>query len=256
MSSLEISAPPVMAVPRLPRTWYFLGTTVIGLIAYGVMNLAEVATLLLLLARHAEPVNSQAELQALLNQGGSIAAATIAACPFVLGVLWVAIRIARRRFASYLALRWPVRGELVRGLAISFAFLLAWDLLSYLTGQKTPAFAIDSYRTAKDAGALPLVLVGFCVAAPITEEFAVRGFLFRGWSRSFLGPIGAILLSSALWAAMHVQYDWYYVCEVFLIGLIFGYLRHRSGSTWLTVITHGFCNLAILGQTAWIVARL
>jgi len=245
-----------MAARRPPRTWYFLGTTVVGLIAYGAMILAQLATLLLL-ALHAEPVmTSQAELQALLNQGGSIAAATIAACPFVLGVLWAAVRIARRRFASYLALRWPIRGELVRGLAISFAFLLAWDLLSYLTGQKTPDFAIDSYRTARDAGVLPLLLIAFCVAAPITEEFAVRGFLFRGWSKSFLGPIGAILLSSALWAATHVQYDWYYVCEVFLIGLIFGYLRHRSGSTWLTVITHGFCNLAILGQTAWIVARL
>jgi len=245
-----------MAARRPPRTWYFLGTTVVGLIAYGAMILAQLATLLLL-ALHAGPVmTSQAELQALLNQGGSIAAATIAACPFVLGVLWAAVRIARRRFASYLALRWPIRGELVRGLAISFAFLLAWDLLSYLTGQKTPDFAIDSYRTARDAGVLPLLLIAFCVAAPITEEFAVRGFLFRGWSKSFLGPIGAILLSSALWAATHVQYDWYYVCEVFLIGLIFGYLRHRSGSTWLTVITHGFCNLAILGQTAWIVARL
>ncbi len=256
MSSLEIPAPPVMAARRPPRTWYFLGTTVVGLIAYGAMILAQLATLLLL-ALHAGPVmTSQAELQALLNQGGSIAAATIAACPFVLGVLWAAVRIARRRFASYLALRWPIRGELVRGLAISFAFLLAWDLLSYLTGQKTPDFAIDSYRTARDAGVLPLLLIAFCVAAPITEEFAVRGFLFRGWSKSFLGPIGAILLSSALWAATHVQYDWYYVCEVFLIGLIFGYLRHRSGSTWLTVITHGFCNLAILGQTAWIVARL
>jgi len=255
MSSLEIPAPPAMAARRPPRTWYFLGTTVVGLIACGAMILAQMATLLLL-ALHAKPVSSQAELQALLNQGGSLAAATIAACPFVLGVLWVAIRIARRRFASYLALRWPVRRALVRGLAISFAFLLAWDLLSYLTGQKTPDFAIDSYRTAKDAGVLPLLLIGLCVAAPITEEFAVRGFLFRGWSKSFLGPIGAILLSSALWAAMHVQYDWYYVCEVFLIGLIFGYLRHRSGSTWLTVITHGFCNLAIIGQTAWIVARL
>jgi membrane protease YdiL (CAAX protease family) len=255
MSSLEIPAPPAMAARRPPRTWYFLGTTVVGLIACGAMILAQMATLLLL-ALHAKPVSSQAELQALLNQGGSLAAATIAACPFVLGVLWVAIRIARRRFASYLALRWPVRRALVRGLAISFAFLLAWDLLSYLTGQKTPDFAIDSYRTAKDAGVLPLLLIGFCVAAPITEEFAVRGFLFRGWSKSFLGPIGAILLSSALWAAMHVQYDWYYICEVFLIGLFFGYLRHRSGSTWLTVITHGFCNLAIIGQTAWIVARL
>ena len=90
MSSLEIPAPAVMAARRPPRTWYFLGTTVVGLVAYGAMILVQLATLMLL-ALHAEPVmTSQAELQALLNQGGSIATATIAACPFVLGVLWVA----------------------------------------------------------------------------------------------------------------------------------------------------------------------
>jgi hypothetical protein len=152
MSSLEIPAPPVMAARRPPRTWYFLGTTVVGLVAYGTMILAQLATLLLLALRAEPVITTQAELQALVNQGGSIAAATIAACPFVLGVLWVAIRIARHRFASYLALRWPVRGALVRGLTISFAFLLAWDLLSYLVGQKTPDFVINSYRTAKDTG--------------------------------------------------------------------------------------------------------
>jgi membrane protease YdiL (CAAX protease family) len=254
MSSLEIPVSPVMAAPRLPRTWYFLGTTVVGLVAYGAMILAQLATLLLLALR-AEPVmTTQAELQALMNQGGWIAAATIAACPFVLGVLWVATRIARHRFASYLALRWPVRRALVGGLAITFGFFLAWQLLSYLVGQKTPDFVIDSYRTAKDTGALPLLLIAFCVAAPITEEFAVRGFLFRGWSRSFLGPIGTTLLSSALWAAMHQQYGWYHISQVFLIGLIFGHLRYRSGSTWLTVVTHGFFNLAVMVKTAVIVA--
>jgi len=149
MSSLEIPAPPAMAARRPPRTWYFLGTTVVGLIACGAMILAQMATLLLL-ALHAKPVSSQAELQALLNQGGSLAAATIAACPFVLGVLWVAIRIARRRFASYLALRWPVRRALVRGLAISFAFLLAWTCFGISRGRRrliSPSIATEPRKT-------------------------------------------------------------------------------------------------------------
>jgi hypothetical protein len=255
MSSLEISASPAAtAPPRTPRTWYFLGTTVVGLIAYGAMVLAQVIAIVPVLVRYAEPTITEAQVRQLSHHGGLFAAATIAACPAVLAVLWIAIRIARRRFASYLALRWPSRAELVRGLAITFTFLLAWELLSYLLGQATPPFVLDTYRTAKDAGLLWLLLIGICVVGPITEDFAVRGFLFRGWSQSFLGPIGAIVLSSALWAAMHTQYNWYYVFEVFLGGLILGYLRYRSGSTWLTVMTHGFWNLAIIVRTALIVA--
>lgn len=252
MSSLEISVPPVVARPRLPRTWYFFGTAVVGLIAYGAMLLAQLLTMVAAAIRY--DMSSQAELIEFLHHGGPIGMMYIAGCPFVLGVLWGAIRIARRRFASYLALRWPGRPALAGALAITLGLFLAWKLLSYLVGQTTPVFVTDSYRTAKDAGSLSLLLIGLCVAAPVMEEFSVRGFLFRGWSQSFLGPIGAIVLSSALWAAMHVQYNWYYVSQVFFMGLIFGYLRYRSGSTWLTVMTHGFWNLAVMVWTAVIVA--
>jgi membrane protease YdiL (CAAX protease family) len=241
-----------MAPPRLPRTWFFLGTAIFGLLAYGAMLLAQTAMLVAAAIRYG--ITSEAEFRAFVAQGGPIAAVTIVACPFVLAVLWVAIRIARRRFASYLALRWPSLGAIARGLAITLGFFLVWKLLSYLVGQQTPAFVLDIYRTAKDTGSLWLLLIALCVAAPITEEFAVRGFLFRGWSKSFLGPTGAIVLSSALWAAMHEQYNWYYVLQIFLVGLIFGYLRYRSGSTWLTVMTHGFFNLAVMVWTAVTVA--
>ena len=43
--------------------------------------------------------------------------------------------------------------------------------------------------------------------------------MFRGWSQSFLGPVGSIVLSSALWALMHIQYDWLGCFRIFLIGL-------------------------------------
>ncbi|CAN7573831.1 CPBP family intramembrane metalloprotease [Bradyrhizobium sp. LjRoot220] len=251
MSSLEISAPPALPVsPRQPRTWYFLGTMVIGLVAYAAFNLGHLAAMVVAFIWHGDLDMTEAQIVELASQGGNIAAGTIAACLFVLAVLWAAIRIARQRFTEYLALNWPSRDELLCSLAITLAFLLAWLLLSSLTGHSTPAFVIDSYRSAQDAGLLWLLLIGFCVAAPVTEELVVRGLLYRGWSQSFLGPIGTIVLSSALWALMHQQYSWYYVSQIFLVGLIFGHLRRRSGSTWLTVISHGFFNLAVLAYVA------
>src|SRR5258708_7568115 len=195
MSLVETSPPPI-AAPRLPRTWYFLGTAIFGLLAFGVMLLAQTLTLVAAAIRYG--VSSAAELREFSYRGGPTAAITIVACPFVLAVLWVTIRIARRRFASYLALRWPSFGASVRGLAITLGFFLVWKLLSYLVGQPTPAFMFDIYRTAKDAGSLWLLLVALCVAAPITEEFAVCGFLFLGWSYPCLAATRAIVLSSAL----------------------------------------------------------
>jgi membrane protease YdiL (CAAX protease family) len=39
---------------------------------------------------------------------------------------------------------------------------------------------------------------------------------------------------------------------VFSIGLLLGYLRYRTGSTWLTVLLHGLNNLAATVQTIWL----
>jgi membrane protease YdiL (CAAX protease family) len=39
---------------------------------------------------------------------------------------------------------------------------------------------------------------------------------------------------------------------VFSIGLLFGYLRYRSNSTWLTTVLHGLNNLAATLQTMWL----
>ena len=109
-------------------------------------------------------------------------------------------------------------------------------------------------RTARDSGLLWLLLLGFCIGAPITEEFLFRGFVFRGWSATFLGAHGAIVLSALLFALIHQQYDWFYIAGIMMVGLLFGYLRYLSGSTWLTVITHAFYNLLALLQGLWFIS--
>jgi len=84
--------------------------------------------------------------------------------------------------------------------------------------------------------------------------FATRLPLPRLVGIVFSGPIGAILLSSMVWTALHLQYDWFFFpAKVFSIGLLLGYLR-LSASTrpWLTVVVHGLNNSAALVQTMWI----
>ena len=80
------------------------------------------------------------------------------------------------------------------------------------TGREvTPGFMGEVLELARADGALWLLVIAFCVAAPITEEFFARGFLYRGWSETALRPGGAILLSSLVWTALHLQYDWFFL---------------------------------------------
>ena len=110
----------------------------------------------------------------------------------------------------------------------------------------------DVLKSAQADGALWLLVIAFCVAAPMWEEIFARGFLYRGWSESRLGVTGAIFLSSLAWTSLHLQYDWFFFGEVFSIGLLLGYLRYRTGSTWLTIVLHGINNLAATIQTFWL----
>ncbi|WP_170991438.1 MULTISPECIES: CPBP family intramembrane glutamic endopeptidase [Bradyrhizobium] len=95
------------------------------------------------------------------------------------------------------------------------------------------------------AGGLLIFLIGICIAGPVMEEFLIRGFLYRGWSESFLGPIGAIVLTASVWAMTHTQYDVYGKLEIFGMGLALGYCRWRSNSTWPTVMMHSALNTYI-----------
>jgi membrane protease YdiL (CAAX protease family) len=67
--------------------------------------------------------------------------------------------------------------------------------------------------------------------------------MFRGWSQSFLGPVGSTVLTSVLWGMMHTQYDWIGRFSIFIMGLALGYFRWRSNSTWLTVMVHSAINI-------------
>jgi uncharacterized protein len=185
-----------------------------------------------------------------LGGGVTISLSVIMGLPAVLAALWIAIRASRTPFAEYLALRGTAWSNFLIGAVALGVLVMGWDVVSRATGREvTPGFMGEVLQSARDDGALWLLVIAFCVAAPVTEELFARGFLYRGWSETALRPAGAILLSSVVWTALHLQYDWFFFGEVFSIGLLLGYLRYRFHSTWLTIFVHGLNNLAAVAQT-------
>ncbi|MGA2943050.1 MAG: CPBP family intramembrane glutamic endopeptidase, partial [Xanthobacteraceae bacterium] len=53
----------------------------------------------------------------------------------------------------------------------------------------------------------------------------------------------AIIISSILWAALHIQYDWAGMLQIVIIGLFLGWVRLTSGSVLLTFLLHALFNL-------------
>lgn len=229
--------------PAAPRTWYFFGTLGFGLLALLASILSALLTsAVLMLVHKGWPAARSDEL---LDRTYWESAIYLGSIPGGFAVIWLAAWLARQRFSEYLALRWPTPHQIVVSLLIMFGVLLQWSVIGEWLGETADAGMTDEYKTARDEGSLPffLYLVTGCIGAPIFEEFMVRGFLLRGWSESFLRPAGAIVLTAALWALCHTQYDWFGVSEVFVAGLVLGYFRYRSGSTWLTVVMHSADNL-------------
>jgi membrane protease YdiL (CAAX protease family) len=254
MDSLNPEHPPVTVTPagRRPLIWKFWGTALWGLFIFAAMFIGQIAVVVWFMLRQGGPIDMAAAVH-VVSRGVTISLSVIWGLPAVLAALWLAIRLSRTPFFDYLALRWPSWKNLAIGAAGLFVVVMGWDLLSRATGRDVaPGFMVDVLQSARADGALWLLVLAFCVAAPISEELFARGFLYRGWSESFLRPAGAILLSSVVWTGLHLQYDWYFFGEVFCIGLWLGYLRYRSNSTWLTIVLHGLNNLGAVVQTMWL----
>jgi hypothetical protein len=168
--------------------------------------------------------------------------ATCCSAPVVVALAWL--------FASlrnglpprqYLALR-PVPMTKVLRWCLALAVLATLsDCVTALLGRPiVPQVMRDIYETA---GWAPLLWVVLLVVAPISEEVLFRGFLFEGLAQSRVGSVGAIGLSSALWAGIHLQYDLYGIADVFVSGLLLGLARWKTNSLFTSMVMHGLMNL-------------
>ena len=84
-----------------------------------------------------------------------------------------------------------------------------------------------------------LVIISTVIVPAIAEEFA-----FRGVALSLLKPFGegfAIIGSAAAFALLHGNFDQMFFA--FLVGLVLGYIRIKTGSILICMCTHAANNL-------------
>jgi len=255
MDSLNPATPPDIVEPTRERrrVWKFWGTALWGFLVFVAMFVGQIAVVAFFLFRGGRPEDFGEAVNVIAKSGLTISLSVIGGLPAVAAAVWLPIHFTSTSFTDYLALRWTSWKNLVLGVIGLVVLVEGWDLLSKLTGHEVlPEFMIDVLKSARNDNAVWLLVIAICVAAPIAEEFFARGFLYRGWSESFLKVPGAIVLSSLAWTSLHLQYDWYFFGEVFCIGLWFGYMRYRSNSIWLTIVLHGLNNLGAVVQTMWL----
>jgi len=156
-------------------------------------------------------------------------------------MLIVALVFAARRAgwsaADYLALVRPRGRYVLFGLLcvllpflVTFAHALQFDV--------SQLFNPHGFDRARAANGLATHVIAVALAAPVMEEIVFRGFLYRGFSESWIGVAGTIALTSAAWALMHVGQGTAGMIDTALQGVAWGWLRWYTGSTAATIACH------------------
>jgi membrane protease YdiL (CAAX protease family) len=181
--------------------------------------------------------------------GVTITIGALASVPVQIAVLAFAARLRRWTPADYLALNIPRRSAIVFAVLCTIALMIMFDVLMVVSGRDlVPPFQVEAYQSAKDAGWMLGLMLAIIVVAPVGEEVAFRGFLYRGLVRPGYERLTIVVISLA-WALLHIQYDWLGMVQIFAAGLTLGWFRWASGSTTLTIIMHVLINFEAMLET-------
>jgi membrane protease YdiL (CAAX protease family) len=91
------------------------------------------------------------------------------------------------------------------------------------------------------------IILIVCVSPAILEEVAFRGLL-QHWLQIALRPINALVLASALFAALH--FSLLSAPYLFLVGMLLGWVKWKTGSLYPPMLLHFLHNLLVV-QFLW-----
>jgi uncharacterized protein len=187
------------------------------------------------------------------TDGAAVAIYTLISNPVEIVTLVLAIQLLGTDAREYLGLDVPQPRDIAIAVAALAAAIAVADTVTLALGKDmVPPFQVELHRTAREEGSLPWLWLAIIVAAPVGEELLFRGFMFRGFIHEPRDAVPGILVISLIWSMLHVQYDWFGAAQVFVIGLLFGFVRWRTGSTTLVILMHVLLNLESVVETVFV----
>jgi len=212
----------------------FLSAQVVGTLVAGVMAVVADRTL---------DVREWAEHAS--TNGVALAAATFSSTLVCVPLVWALTR--SNDAARFLRLRATNAKSIALWCSIAVAFLAASDLISLALGRPVVVdFMVQAYSSAPKL----MIVLAIVVAAPLFEEIFFRGFLMSALEARGLSPAAGAVVSAALWAVIHLQYDFYNIVAIFLMGLLLAAARIKTGSLVPCLVMHALGNAIATVETA------
>jgi membrane protease YdiL (CAAX protease family) len=180
------------------------------------------------------------------SQSTQFVAIMFAMVPAALLVSWLIHRTGITRGGIGISadlLRFPKLGwggwiALVIGFVVTLGLFAAMLRLALGDVSTTGGVEQETNKVRDVAAARFIIPIAVGLCAPIAEEFLFRGPLFVRLKQTSLGAAGTVLLTSAIWASIHVTQPWINIAVLFFMGLVLGTLLLRFGSIWVPVVCH------------------
>ncbi|MCP5324852.1 MAG: CPBP family intramembrane metalloprotease [Oceanospirillaceae bacterium] len=184
--------------------------------------------------------SSNEAIAATAKHGGAITLAILTSSLIGIIITLLTIKLKNKQLLSYIQFNKIPLKTLRNWLLIALATTLIIEAFSLIFDFKeAEKLMLMWYSTAKNK---PLLFITMVFIAPIFEELFFRGFLLSNLKDSFLGVTGGLIISSAAWAAIHMQYDLAMMVMIFFMGLVFGAAKIKTNSILTSLAMHSTYN--------------
>lgn len=146
----------------------------------------------------------------------------------------------RKTSLKDIALKKPKLTDIAYGILGFGAYFLVVRIVLILVGIAFPAFNINQEQNIGLSGLasslMPAAFVALAVLPPFTEELLFRGFLLTRLQKHKVKLIYAALIVSAIFGAMHGQ--WNVSIDTFVLSCVMIYSMQQRKSLWVTITMH------------------
>ncbi len=187
------------------------------------------------------------------NDGTVVSISIMIGCVLLMATSALVIRVRGGNLKQYLALR-PFSLAVGMGMiGLLLIFMIGSQALTYVLDKSPLAFVDPLYQSVSSVWLLIFAMV---IVAPIYEELIFRGILWSAIAEQFTSPpdteyrgaIVASLVTSLIFAVIHLQYGIYEISTIVVLALLFCYARIKSGSLILPILLHIINNGAAMWQ--------
>ncbi len=174
------------------------------------------------------------------NDGTVVSASIIISCILLMALSYLIVRVKSGDIREYLAIKSFSFTIGIGMFGILLVFMIGSQALTYLLDKSPLVFVDPLYQSVSSVWLLVFAMV---IVAPIYEELVFRGILWSAVAEQFAptksnGALLASIVTSLIFAVIHLQYGIYEITTIVVLAFIFCYARIKSGSLVLPMLLH------------------